>query len=55
MLLMRVGMNQTWSLYLMLQICSNFINIGLDENLYMPANSYAIFEIMKTVSFFKLL
>ena len=55
MILMSVGMHRTWSLYFMLQLSSNFINIGINENLYIPASTSDVINIMKLVSFFKLL
>ena len=47
MLFMSVGISQTWSLYLMVQLESNFINIGTQENLYIQANAYDFLKIMK--------
>jgi len=43
MFFMQMSMDPTWSLYLMLQVESNLISIGKEENLFIPANSYTLF------------
>ena len=40
---MQMSMDPTWSLYLMLQVESNLISIGEEENLFIPANTYTLF------------
>jgi hypothetical protein len=50
MLLMSVGMNRVWSLYLMLQLFSNIANF---KRLLIPANALFMLQILKNISFFR--
>ena len=52
MLFMSVSMNRVWSIYNMLQILSNFINL---RTLSIPGNSFFIIKIIQNVSFFSIL
>ena len=51
MLFMSVSMDRVWSLYLMLQVSSNLMNINIKR----PGNAEYIMFIGKNISFFKVM
>jgi len=42
-----MSMDATWSLYLMMQVESNLITIGEEDNLFIPANTHTLFKVLK--------
>ena len=38
---------RAWPLLFMMQLLGNYVNIGVDANLYIPANAYYIISTIK--------